>query len=266
MFTFKSYSWVVGTTSFRVKEINYKIEQQLIALKEIFDENPGKIWKELQEEYYLKLLDKGLISGDAPRKAKDGREKTSGLKDIGLITEDRQITEVGEEILKLLENSEIPEKNEFMIEADALIYLKQLLKFYVRDNEFNIRPFVALLYILDKLDYLTKEEFTYLLPLCRNKKDVKLMTKLIKRHRENKMPVNAIILQFMGRMPNYRNARQYFIEQEKITPELFCDIGINRKSRDYDAVYYDVYNSIYDATKTDNITEVELNNVINRFR
>lgn len=34
--SFKSYCWSVGTTSFRMKNFNYNIEQQLILLKEFF--------------------------------------------------------------------------------------------------------------------------------------------------------------------------------------------------------------------------------------
>ncbi|MFT4413213.1 AlwI family type II restriction endonuclease [Fredinandcohnia humi] len=271
MFEFKSYSWVVGTTSFRVKEINYKIEQQLIALKELFEENPLKNWRELQVTYYEKLHEKGLLVGNAKNKAKDAREKTSGLKELGLITEHRKITEVGSEILNLLEQEEInDEQNEFMIEADALIYLKQLLKLYVRDSQFSIRPFVALLYMLDKLDYLTEEEFTFLLPLCKNNRDVKTMVKLIQGRREGKgagASINSIILHFMNRMPNYRQAREYFIEQKEVTVELICAVGMNRKSREgekmYDAPYFDLYQALWESLNidTEKITEVELNKV-----
>ena len=31
---FKSYSWSIGTTSFRVSQLNYKIERQLQLLKQ----------------------------------------------------------------------------------------------------------------------------------------------------------------------------------------------------------------------------------------
>ena len=37
---FKSYSWSIGTTSFRVSQLNYKIESQLQLLKEF--------WKKIQ--------------------------------------------------------------------------------------------------------------------------------------------------------------------------------------------------------------------------
>lgn len=36
---FKSYSWSTGTTSFRVSQLNYKIEKQLQLLKLFWNEN-----------------------------------------------------------------------------------------------------------------------------------------------------------------------------------------------------------------------------------
>ena len=43
---FKSYSWSIGTTSFRVSQLNYKIERQLELLKQFWSENPNLIWNE----------------------------------------------------------------------------------------------------------------------------------------------------------------------------------------------------------------------------
>ena len=37
---FQSYCWSLGTTSFRVKDLNFKIERQLQILKELWNENP----------------------------------------------------------------------------------------------------------------------------------------------------------------------------------------------------------------------------------
>ena len=53
---FQSYCWSLGTTSFRVKDLNFKIERQLQILKELWDENPEINWNGndvIQEEYYM---------------------------------------------------------------------------------------------------------------------------------------------------------------------------------------------------------------------
>ena len=50
---FKSYSWSIGTTSFRTSQLNYKIERQLQLLKEFWNNNPNAEWNnDTQEKYY----------------------------------------------------------------------------------------------------------------------------------------------------------------------------------------------------------------------
>ena len=54
---FQSYCWSLGTTSFRVKDLNFKIERQLQILKEVWNENQNVRWNgnnSIQEEYYNK--------------------------------------------------------------------------------------------------------------------------------------------------------------------------------------------------------------------
>ena len=96
---FKSYSWSIGTTSFRTSQLNYKIERQLQLLKQFWDLNPTLSWNpQTQTMYYNFLKENNFIYGEALRPDKDAREKTSGLVNIGVITEDRRLTEVGNSI------------------------------------------------------------------------------------------------------------------------------------------------------------------------
>ena len=196
---FKSYSWSIGTTSFRTSQLNYKIERQLQLLKEFWKQNISKNWfdstnnnfyiklfkketKPTQVEYYEYLKKNNFLTGEAKIRDKDAREKTSGLVDIGVLTADRRLTEVGEKIEGLL-NKEVKKDNIFLISEDSYYYLLQFLKLQVTDGGLKIKPFIALIYMIEKLDYLTYDEFTYLLPLCKNKYDVKEMIKTIKANR-----------------------------------------------------------------------------------
>lgn len=260
MFSFKTYSWVIGTTSFRVKEVNYKIEQQLKMLKELFDKYPKNSWRELQETYYDMLHENGFLTGNAKLKDKDAREKTSGLKELGLITSDRKLTDVGEELLKIIKSGKISKNNDFMIEDDAFLYLKQLLKVSVNDSDFNIRPFVALLYFIDKLGYITEEEFTYLLPICKDSKDVKDMVEQIKLFRNERIatPINKIILKKMYSMENYQQACSYFTNTSYVDEEVICSIGFNRKSKNYDKPYFTVYRLL------EEVLEKKINNTLKK--
>ena len=91
---YKSYCWSLGTTSFRMVEFNKKIEKQLELLRDFWAKPAftDQQWSEnepLQIQYYNYLKDNNFIEGEAPRKAKDAREKTSGLVDLGLIDNER---------------------------------------------------------------------------------------------------------------------------------------------------------------------------------
>ena len=105
---FKSYCWAIGTTSYRTDNFNMSIERQMSLMKE-FRELPGnenKSWignNVFQAEYYQFLKSRGFVKGDAPRPDKDAREKTSGLRDIGLLDDERKITAAGEELIAIAE-------------------------------------------------------------------------------------------------------------------------------------------------------------------
>lgn len=270
-FSFKTYSWSIGTTSFRVKEINCKIEKQLKLLNELFKLNPNKSWRELQETYYEMMKESGLTEGDAKRKDKDARQKTSGLKDIGLIDQQRKITEVGKELLNIMESDRSYESNDFMIEKDSFLYLKQLLKLYIKDSEFCIKPFVALVYFIEKLGYITYQEFTYLLPICKNAEEVKLMVNEILKFkdRKNEDYIDSILIKRMHQLDNYKEAFLYFLKVNTVDEDVICNIGMNRKSRIYDKKYFDVYKALRTAvvSKLDNeLKKDQINNLLKKIK
>ena len=107
---YRSFYWCLGTTSFRTKNFNKKIEQQLALLRDFWalKKNIGKEWNgnnELQTDYYDFLHKIGFLTGNANNKPKDAREKTSGLVSLGLTDESRKLTAVGNELLKLSEQN-----------------------------------------------------------------------------------------------------------------------------------------------------------------
>lgn len=242
---FKSYSWSIGTTSFRTSQLNYKIERQLQLLKEFWNLNSNLSWNPLtQEKYYKFLKENNFIYGEAPRPDKDAREKTSGLVNIGVITEDRKLTAVGNKIESLL-YKQMTKENIFMISEDSYYYLLQMLKLQIIDGEIKIRPFIALIYMIEKLGYLSYDEFTYLLPLCKNKYDVKKMVENIKANRIG-LDIDEIIKMKIFEMNNYLEAWNIFRQDYPVSEETFEKIGINRKSRLYDRPYNNVYHTLVD--------------------
>lgn len=242
---FKSYSWSIGTTSFRTSQLNYKIERQLQLLKEFWNLNPNLEWNnDTQERYYNYLKENEFVLGDARIPDKDAREKTSGLVDIGVLTKDRKLTEVGNNIESLLYKS-MNKDNIFLISEDSYNYLLQFLKLQISDEGLKIKPFIALLFMIEKLDYLTYDEFTYLLPLCKNKYDVKKMIELIKDNRLG-LDIDTIITTKIYDMPNYMEAWYTFRQDYPVNEETFEKIGMNRKSKSYDRPYNNLYHILVD--------------------
>ncbi len=242
---FKSYSWSIGTTSFRVSQLNYKIERQLQLLKQFWNENPNIDWKNnntLQSKYYYFMKDNNFVMGVANRPDKDAREKTSGLVDIGVLTQNRKLTDVGNVIESLLDKPR-NKNNIFFIDEDSYYYLLQFLKLQKTDSGLKIKPFIAFIYMLEKLDYLTYDEFTYLLPLCKNKYDVKKMTEIIKVKRAG-IDIDTIITTKIYDMDNYLKALEEFRKEYPVTEKTFEIIGMNRKSANYEHAYLPVYNEL----------------------
>ena len=197
----------MGTTSFRTKNFNKRIEQQLLLLRNFWnlEENIGKTWDEVsgtQTAYYNYLHKVGFISGEATNKSKDAREKTSGLVALGLIDENRRLTEVGDKLLKLSEQNNFSVDNLLGLPADSFIYFKQLLKTSLDIEKSKIRPFVITVYLIEKLDGLSFEEFTYILPLCIDRQTTLQAVENIKSFRENKISIDDIIF---ARLMNREN-------------------------------------------------------------
>lgn len=245
--SYQSFCWVIGTTSFRTAKLNLKIEEQLSLLDEFYNETIKKSnwnWNnELQKKYYDFMKNKDFLTGEAKIKDKDAREKTSGLVDIGLITGDRLITEVGSELLKITKNGNFESDNIFNINRDSFIYLKQLLKTSIDVSDSIVRPIIVVIKCLTELEYLSYDEFTYFVPLIKDEKSIKQIISDIKLFREGKISPAEIIYKRLMEMNNYRLAQEKF-ENSDVDENLICLVGMNRKSRTYDKPYYELYENL----------------------
>ena len=256
---FQSYCWSLGTTSFRVKDLNFKIERQLQILKELWNENQNVRWNgnnSIQEEYYNKMLQKNFITGEANNKPKDARQKTSGLVQIGVIDDNRHITEIGEKIIDIVEQENFKSDNIFNINKDSYLYLKQLLKLQITDNGINVKPFAVLLYFLSELGYLTKDEFTYILPLCTNREYIDIMLENIKKYRNNQKTIEDIIQNKMENMSNYKAAIDFIKENGVNNIDEFSIIDMGRKGTKYVEPMYNFFEALYRISKKDFDEEV----------
>ena len=234
-----------------MQNFNQKIEQQLDLLNQFWQkpEYANEKWgsnEPVQEAYYNFIKENGFLKdGEAPRKAKDARQKTSGMRDIGLINDNRRLTAVGKKLLEIAKSGNFTSDNFLQIPKDSFIYFQQLLKTYIEiNNNSGVRPFVLLARLLKKFNYLSKEEFMYLFPLCINKETTEFIENMLSKFRCKNINIGEIVTEIFMQQQNYKNALDYFIAEESVTEETFCKIGLNRKSKDYDRAYFPLYNAI----------------------
>lgn len=248
--TYKSYCWSLGTTSFRMVEFNRKIEEQLKLLNQFWHkpEYANEQWSSnnaLQTAYYKFIREQGFIEEkDAPRKDKDARQKTSGLVDLGLLTSERRLTAAGQALLYIAESKNFSKDNILQVPADSFIYFKQLLKLSSAFDDDIVRPYVILAYMLSQLGEVSKEEFTYLLPLATNKEKAERIIEYIRTIRNGEMSVEDAITAILSEMMNYQVAKTMFVSASHVDELLIQEIGMNRKSRAYDKPYAQLYKDL----------------------
>ena len=195
---------------------------------------------DIKNRYYDFMRERGLTTGDDSIKYKAAREKTSGLVDLGLINENHRLTDVGRRILEISQGEDYRSDNQLLISKDSYVYLKQLLKMFIKTDGVIVRPFVVVLYLLSKLDYLTYAEFTFLAPLCTSAEITELMIEDIQAIRRGEKRMEQIIIDVMMAKKNYQLAYQALMDNDP-NEYIITQVGLNRKSRDYDKPYYPLF-------------------------
>lgn len=265
---YKSFCWSFGTTSFRTKNFNKTIEEQLALLNGFWQlpENQDCIWNGnpvLQTRYYDYMKRMGFVETEANNKPKDAREKTSGLVDIGLIDDGRHLTNAGISLLEICNTNDFSSDNFFEIPKDSYIYLKQLLKTSSSIDGNAVRPFIVMLYVLSRVDELSLDEFTYLLPLCTSSENTQNVIDGINSIRTGTSTIDSFILGRLMSMDNYQRALRFFLENT-VDEDVIRIIGMNRKSakedgKNYDKDYLPLYNALsryYLANDVDAIVDI----------
>jgi hypothetical protein len=245
---FTSYCWSLGTTSFRTKEFNLMIERQLELLSAFWAQPQfaGKQWstsEPLQSAYYDFMKSREFVKGDAPNKAKDSREKTSGLVQIGLLDDERKLTDAGRVLLNIAERQDFGTDNQLRIANDSYIYLKQLLKSANPIGGGFVRPYAVTAYVLSKLGSLSDDEFTFLVPLITDSAKLGGIISDIQAIRHREKSIDGVILDTLLGMNNYQEALRLWTVGT-VTEDLLCEIGMNRKSRAYDKPYFALYETL----------------------
>lgn len=248
---YQRFCWVLGTTSLRTAQLNLTTEEQLIMLSKFRQAYiaDGGTWRwegnnELQAKFYDFMHDQGALKGSAPRKAKDARQKTSPLPPLGLATDDRVITNAGKELVRLVQQGDFDSDNIFAIAADSYIYLKQLLKTSLEVGKGRtVRPYYVLAHLLDEFGHLTYDEFRYLMPMVTDSRSLQIIKQGITELRRGATTIRTIIFTRLKAMDSMQEALTLLLGHTP-SPELMGVIGMNRKSRTYDEVYYPLYQAL----------------------
>lgn len=241
-FQFKSFYFKLGNTSFRTENFNKKIELLIKLLDEFWklDNNNQLQWnKNSQTMFYDFIRSKNFLKkGTADNKAKDAREITSGLCDLGLINDQRRITSAGLELIKIIEGKDFSINNKLYIPKDSYLYLIQLIKTSLVVNGYVVRPLIVLIKLINTFSFLTKEEFMYLYPLILDTNSLDFIVRNISILRDEQITIDQILIDIILEKTNYSDALKYFIESETLTDEVFGNISLNRKGSDKDKEYY----------------------------
>ena len=264
---YSSFLWKFGTTSFRTNEFNKSIEWQLRLLDEFWQkpENEGLGWEipvegqngiyEIKDRYYDWLVANGFTIGNDRVKYKAAREKTSGLVDMGLIDSERHLTDAGRSLLTITSTHGYDEKTNLGISKDSELYLGQLIKLSDDNTGSVIRPFLIVVYLISKLDYLTYDEFRYLLPLCIDVNTTEGILNSIREYRIGQTNIDNIIIGRLLERANYSEGLSRFISNS-FSENLLLSVGMNRKSASYDKPYVALYremHAVYIDKKEDRI-------------
>ncbi|MBP5287872.1 MAG: AlwI family type II restriction endonuclease [Elusimicrobiales bacterium] len=252
-FTYKSYAWNIGTTSFRMADFHRKNEEQLILLHKFWKlpENAGLSWKsspETQAKYYKFLLENGFVSGnimqDKDKQAKTARQKTSGLTEIGLIDENRRITPAGKKLLQAALSQDFSADNGFLLPKDSFIYFRQLLKMDCRTKDWTARPYLITGMAIKKCGgFLTEDEFAYLLPLCVSKEISEEIISKIRQGRGGIICADEIISSAVLSRYSYPAALDYFLKSNASDEDILL-IGMNRDGIRHDSCYPPLYRAL----------------------
>lgn len=190
------YCWVIGNTGFRESALYEKIESYLEILSEF--KKRKYTWKDNQKEFFYMMQEYNFMidgSNSETNMKKAARLKTSPLEKLGLVDGNRDITEVGNEIL----NRSIKRKEqaikyidkEYFLENDGDIYIKQLIKlqFFSNDNE-AVKPFILFLRYMKEFKYLNYDEMKYIIPLIISDNLFEYGKNLINEYRSEKQKIN----------------------------------------------------------------------------
>lgn len=248
-------TWNLGDTSFRRKAL---IHDYRILLEELYSLNNKQpnIWDSVvQSVYYANVRaneDIHILSTvtEDDKMAKMGRTFTSGLFKLGFCDKKRQLSNIGLQFLgkKNLNLDEF--ENRLNLKDDNIIFLRQLLKLYIWDEgaEKAFNPFIFLIIMLNKYEYLTKQEFETIIQISSGKINFHEIIEKFEDVRLNKIALEEFFYNNMEGN-DFSNEVNKFINDDNLDEKLFERVFFNRKTSLSKKEYLNFYNILIDYKK-----------------
>ena len=92
--------------------------------------------------------------------------------------------------------------------------------FITINKDSGVRPFVLLARLLKKFNYLSKEEFMYLFPLCINRETTEFIENKLSEFRGKDVNVGEIVTEIFMQQQNYKDALDYFVSEKSVSEKI----------------------------------------------
>lgn len=247
-FEYKTFMWVLGNTALRHTELALKQEHivgiLMRAQQRAKEDGDDWRWDErAKRSLHRELIELGDIDGESKNPAKDARERTSGLVELGFLTAGREVTDAG----RALSNPgtfEVAE-NPLRLSTVGNMYFLQLMKASTKIQGVGwVRGFLVLAWLLDRWRQLSEDEFQ-LIPLAIDSASLDTVDSAIGRMRsDGGGDYRDAVWRVMMQRDHYRELLEEFMTRN-LSESDFVELGINRKSRKNESLYHQLFWSLH---------------------
>lgn len=236
-YSYTSFIWKFGNTTFRQSSLPLKLELGCRALQNVRLKNPTAEWNSLYSNFMDELNEFDIINFGGTLPDKDSRAISSFIEQLGLCTDKRYLSSVGNKVLELSKNHKA-QKNELNISEFGYLYFLQLLKkSYTLLKKYTINPFIATLVTLIENDSISEEEFKFFVMTTIANEKIPDISKTIKEYRksnDHQQYIYDYIIKLLFSMNNYKRMYQDFVVNNSVPDTEIRCLGINTNGSKYE--------------------------------
>ncbi|MFQ7246417.1 MAG: AlwI family type II restriction endonuclease [Streptococcus salivarius] len=236
-YSYTSFIWKFGNTTFRQSSLPLKLELGCRALQNVRLKHPTTEWNSLYSNFMDEMNAFDIINFGGTLPDKDSRAISSFIQQLGLCNDERYLSSVGEKVLELSKTHKV-QKNELNISEFGYLYFLQLLKkSYTFKKKYTINPFIATLVTLIKNDGISEEEFKFFVMTTIDNTKILEISKTIKKYRESSNQQQFIydyIINLLFSMDNYKKMYQDFVINNSVIDTEIRYLGVNTNGPNFE--------------------------------